>query len=390
MSTAQATGRPGLRVPDAVRDRFSEIVSQLTAAGALIVVFIYLSFASPYFLSAGNLFNVGVQSSVIALVAVGETLVILTAGIDLSVGSVAALSGVLGVMAMSQAGLPVFVGVLIGVAVGALAGLVNGLLVSRGQLAPFIATLGMFGVARGLAFIVSGAVAVYGAPDNFRLVGEGEIGPVPLPIIYLVVVAVLGHLVLTRTRLGRYSYAMGSNKEAARFSGIPVRFYQMYVYIICGALAGFGGMILSSRVHSGQPNSAIGLELDVIAAAVIGGASLFGGQGTVAGTLIGAFLIGLIRNGSVLLNITQYYQQVIIGVIIWIAVYWDQLRRRRLSAGAQTKRREDKDADVETASGNGGGTSSDQHADAGLRRREVASGEDRAGAGADHPPRGRT
>lgn len=393
MSTAQATGRGGLRVPDTVRDRFSEIVSQLTAVGALIVVFIYLSFASPYFLSAGNLFNVGVQSSVIALVAVGETLVILTAGIDLSVGSVAALSGVLGVMAMSQGGLPVFVGVLVGVAVGAVAGLVNGLLVSRGQLAPFIATLGMFGVARGLAFIVSGAVAVYGAPDNFRLVGEGEIGPVPLPIIYLVIVAVLGHLVLTRTRLGRYSYAMGSNKDAARFSGIPVRLYQMYVYIICGALAGFGGMILSSRVHSGQPNSAIGLELDVIAAAVIGGASLFGGQGTVAGTLIGAFLIGLIRNGSVLLNITQYYQEVIIGVIIWLAVYWDQLRRRRLSAGAQTMRKEDKDADVETAGDNGGGTSgagdTDHHAGAGLRDREVASGEDRAGAGADHPSRGR-
>lgn len=389
MSTAQAPGRAGLRMPDAVRDRLSEVVSQLTAAGALIVVFIALSFASPYFLTAGNLFNVGVQSSVIALVAVGETLVILTAGIDLSVGSVAALAGVLGVMSMSQAGLPVFVGVLVGIAVGAVAGLVNGLLVSRGGLAPFIATLGMFGVARGLAFIVSGAVAIYGAPDNFRLVGEGQIGPIPLTIIYLVVIAVLGHFIFTRTRLGRYSYAIGSNRDAARFSGIPVRLYQLYVYILAGGLAGFGGMILASRVHSGQPNAAIGLELDVIAAAVIGGASLFGGQGTVAGTLIGAFLIGLIRNGSVLLNVTQYYQQVIIGVIIWIAVYWDQLRRRRLSAAGQTKRKEGKDADVEPKSRSGTGDGEHADGDAGLRGRDAAPGEDRARAGADNPSRGR-
>jgi ribose transport system permease protein len=352
MSTAgKAKQTGGPRLPTAVRDRLSEVVSQLAAAGALIVVVVYLSFASPYFLTAGNLFNVGVQSSVIALVAIAQTLVILTAGIDLSVGSVAALAGMLGVMAMAQAGMPVIVGVLVGVAAGALAGLVNGLLVARAQLAPFIATLGMFGVARGLAFIVSGAVAVYGAPDSFRLVGEGEIGPVPLPIIYLVIVGVLGHVVFTRTKLGRYSYAIGSNLDAARLSGIPVRRYQTYVYIISGALAGFGGMILASRVHSGQPNTAIGLELDVIAAAVIGGASLFGGQGTVVGTLIGAFLIGLIRDGSVLLDITQYYQQVIIGVIIWLAVFWDQWRRRRLSAAAATNRREIKGADARARRG---------------------------------------
>jgi ribose transport system permease protein len=270
--------------------------------------------------------------------------VILTAGIDLSVGSVAGLSGVVGSMAMSNWGLPMILGIVVGILVGGIAGTGNGLLVTRAGLPPFIATLGMMGVARGLTFIVSGAVAIYGLPGSFRKVGEGQIGPVPLPLLYLVVIAVLGHLVLSRTRLGRYTYAIGSNKDAARLSGIPINKVLVSVYVISGALAGFGGMIAASRVHSGQPNYGIGLELDVIAACVIGGASLFGGQGTIGGTLIGAFLMGVIRDGAVLLNITQYYQQVVIGVIIWVAVYWDQLRRRRLAAAADKPRRGGEDA----------------------------------------------
>jgi ribose transport system permease protein len=319
----------------ALRERLSEVVSQLAAAGALIVVFVFLSFASPVFLSADNLFNIGSQTAVVAVIAIGMTLVIITAGIDLSVGSVSALSGVLGVMMMAQAGLPVPVAILGGTLVGATCGLVNGLLVSVGGLNPFIATLGMLTVARGLTFIVTNAVAVFGTPNSFRLLGQGVIGPIPIPILVIVVVAVIGYIVLSRTRLGRYAYAMGSNLEAARLSGIPIRRYLTSVYVISGALAGFGGMIAASRVNSGQPNFGIGLELDVIAAAVIGGASLFGGQGTVVGTLIGAFLIALIRNGAVLLDINTFYQQVIIGVVIWLAVFWDQYRRRRLAAASE-------------------------------------------------------
>jgi ribose transport system permease protein len=323
----------------AIRDRMNEIVSQLAAAAGLIVVFVALSFASPYFLTSNNLFNVCVQIAVVAILAVGQTMVILTAGIDLSVGSVAGLSGVVGSMAMANWGLPMTLGIVVGILVGAVAGTGNGLLVTRAGLPPFIATLGMMGVARGLTFIVSGAVAIYGLPDSFRKVGEGEIGPIPLPLLYLIVIAIAGHMVLTRTRLGRYTYAIGSNKDAARLSGIPINKVLVSVYVISGALAGLGGMIAASRVHSGQPNYGVGLELDVIAACVIGGASLFGGQGTIGGTLIGAFLMGIIRDGAVLLNITQYYQQVVIGVIIWVAVYWDQVRRRRLAAPAETPRR---------------------------------------------------
>jgi ribose transport system permease protein len=332
MTNTTATGERGA---GALRERLSDVVSQLAAAGALIVVFIFLSIASPVFLSADNLFNVGAQTAVVAVIAIGMTLVIITAGIDLSVGSVAALSGVVGVMMMANLGLPVPLAIIGGTLVGALAGLVNGLLVSVAGLAPFIATLGMLTVARGLVYIVTNAQAIFGAPDSFRLLGQGVIGPIPIPILVIVVVAVAGYIVLSRTRLGRYAYAMGSNLEAARLSGIPVRRYLTSVYVISGALAGFGGMIAASRVNSGQPNFGIGLELDVIAAAVIGGASLFGGQGTVLGTLIGAFLIALIRNGAVLLDVSTFYQQVIIGVVIWLAVLGDQYRRRRLATASE-------------------------------------------------------
>ncbi|MGH3979490.1 MAG: ABC transporter permease [Pseudonocardiaceae bacterium] len=322
-------------LPAALRDRLSDAVSQVAAGGILIVLFIALSIASPAFLTADNLFNLGSQTSVNAVMAVGVTLVIITAGIDLSVGSVAALSGVVGVLIMAQLGFGALLGILGGIAVGAAAGLVNGLLVSVVGLPPFIATLGMLSVARGLVLISTGAVSVFGAPEGFRLLGQGVIGSLPIPILVIVVVAVAGHLVLTRTRLGRYAYAMGSNAEAARLSGIPVRRHLTGVYVICGALAGLGGMIAASRINSGQPNFGEGLELDVIAAVVIGGASLFGGQGTVLGSLIGAFLVALIRNGAVLLDINTFYQNVIIGVIIWIAVFWDRFRRRRLGTGIE-------------------------------------------------------
>ncbi|MGI8908974.1 MAG: ABC transporter permease [Rubrobacteraceae bacterium] len=320
----------------ALRERFSDAVSQLAAAGALIVVFVFLSIASPAFLTADNLFNIGSQTAVVAVIAIGMTLVIITAGIDLSVGSVAAFAGVMGVMMIVDFGFPVPLALLGGTLVGAACGLVNGFLVSTAGLNPFIATLGMLSVARGLVYIFSDAQAIFGTPDSFRLLGQGVIaGGIPIPLIVTLAIAIVGFIILSRTKLGRYAYAIGSNLEAARLSGIPVRRYLTLVYVISGALAGFGGMIAASRVNSGQPNFGVGLELDVIAAAVIGGASLFGGQGTVIGTLIGAFLIALIRNGSVLLGVDIFYQQVIIGVVIWIAVFWDQYRRRRLASSSE-------------------------------------------------------
>lgn len=324
-----ARTRPVL--PQAVRDRLTDVVSQLAAGGALAAVFIYLSFASPVFLTVGNLSNIVVQTTVSAVIAIGMTFVIITAGIDLSVGAVAALAMVLGVKLMVGSGLPWPLAVAFGTLIGGMCGLANGALVTLARLAPFIATLGMMSAARGLVFIVTGATAVFGVPSSFRFLGQGTIGPIPFPLICLIVLALAAHILLTRTRLGRYAYAIGSNPEAARLSGIPIRRYLVAVYALQGVLAGFGGMIAASRVVSGQPNFGLGLELDVIAAAVIGGASLFGGEGTIVGTLIGAFLIALIRNGAVLLDVNIFYQSVIIGLVIWLAVFWDQFRRRRLA-----------------------------------------------------------
>ncbi|MDI2031496.1 ABC transporter permease [Saccharopolyspora sp. TS4A08] len=329
---APSTGDRGLL--GGLGDRLSGAVSQVAAAGALIVVFIVLSIVAPSFLTADNLFNLGSQTSVNAVMAVGVTLVIITGGIDLSVGSVAALSGVIGVLLMAEYGFNPLLGIVGGLVVGALAGLVNGLLVSVVGLPPFIATLGMLSVGRGLVLIATGAVAVFGAPDSFRLLGQGVIGILPIPIALIILVAVLGYVVLTRTRLGRYAYVMGSNMEAARLSGVPVKRYITSVYVLSGALAGLGGMIAASRINSGQPNFGEGLELDVIAAVVIGGASLMGGRGTVLGSLIGAFLVAVIRNGAVQLNIGTFYQNVLIGVIIWLAVWWDLYQRRKLGGDA--------------------------------------------------------
>lgn len=316
-------------------DRASGAISQVAAAGALIVIFVVLSIVAPSFLTADNLFNLGSQTSVNAVMAVGVTLVIITGGIDLSVGSVSALAGVVGVILMAHYGFGPLAGIACGLLVGALAGLVNGLLVSVVGLPPFIATLGMLSVGRGLVLIVTGAVAVFGAPESFRLLGQGVLSGIPIPILVVAVVAIGGHVLLTRTRLGRYAYVMGSNMEAARLSGVPVKKHTTAVYVLSGLLAGLGGMIAASRISSGQPNFGEGLELDVIAAVVIGGASLFGGRGTMLGSLIGAFLVAMIRNGAVQLNIGTFYQNVLIGIIIWLAVWWDRYQRRKLSGDTE-------------------------------------------------------
>lgn len=321
-----------LSLKQRLRERLSNVVAQLAAAGALLVVFVLLCFVSPVFLTFNNLFNIVAQTTVTAVIALGMTLVIITAGIDLSVGSTAALGGMMGTLAMAHVSWPL--GVLIGTLVGGVVGLINGLLITRAHLNPFIATLGSQSAIRGLVYLSTNAVGVYNLPPDFAILGNGSIFGIPVPLIILVLLAVMMHVVLSLTRLGRHAYAIGSNAEAARLSGISITRTLLAIYVILGLLAGFGGMIASSRVISGQPNFGIGLELDIIAAAVIGGASLFGGQGTILGTLIGAFLIALIRNGAVLLNINEFYQDIIIGVVIWLAVYWDQFRRRRLLKSA--------------------------------------------------------
>jgi ribose transport system permease protein len=307
------------------------MIQRLLPFLTLIALFIFLSLASPYFLTTTNLSSVARQTAVINIMALGMTLVIISGGIDLSVGSVLALSGLIGSMCMG-AGWPILPSIAAGLATGLACGMVNGVLITRLRIEPFIVTLGMLGIARGTALIISNGLPVHNLPQGFSFLGEGALLGVPFVLWLLLVCALLMHGLLDRTQLGRYSYAIGSNREAAVYAGIPVAFHLTGVYSICGLLTGLAGMIEASRLMTGQPTAGQGYELQAIAAVVIGGGSLRGGEGSVVGTLIGALIMGLLSNGSDLLGISPYLQQAIIGSIIILAVTVDELRKRKAIA----------------------------------------------------------
>jgi ribose transport system permease protein len=307
------------------------VIQRLLPALSLIILFVALSIASPHFLTNTNLSSVVRQTAVINIMALGMTLVIIAGGIDLSVGAILAMGGLIGTMAMER-GYPVLAGVAIGVLTGLFWGFVNGLLTTRLRIAPFIVTLGTLGIVRGLALIISNGLPVHKIPPAFSYLGEGTLLGVPFVLWLLVVCAAITHVVLEHTRMGRYAFAIGSNPDAALYAGIPVAFHTTAVYAICGMLTGLAGMIEASRLMTGQPTAGQGYELQVIAAVVIGGGSLRGGEGSVIGTLIGAFIMGLLSNGSDLLGISPYLQQAIIGAVIILAVTVDELRKRKLGS----------------------------------------------------------
>ena len=307
-----------------------QAIQRLLPFISLALLFVVLSIASPYFLTATNLSSVIRQTAVINIMALGMTLVIVSGGIDLSVGSILAFSGVIGTMTMVGTG-SVPLGIGAGIACGALWGCANGLMISMLRIPPFIVTLGTLGIVRGLTLVISGGLPVVGLPKEHGFLGEGTIGPAPFVLVVLVVCAVLTHFALHGTKLGRYTYAIGSNEAAAVYAGIPVARYKVAIYAICGLLTGLAGMIETSRLMTGQPTAGVSYELQVIAAVVIGGGSLTGGAGTVIGTLIGAFIMGLLSNGSDLLGVNPYWQQVIIGAIIILAVALDEARKRRFA-----------------------------------------------------------
>jgi ribose transport system permease protein len=306
------------------------MIQRLLPFVTLIVLFFGLSLATPNFLTNTNLSSVVRQTAVINLMSLGMTLIIVSGGIDLSVGAILAMGGLFGTMAMSN-GASIPVGVLVGIATGCGCGLVNGLLISWLRINPFIVTLGMLGIVRGTTLMISNGLPVHEIPQSFSFLGEGNVLGVPFVLWLLVVCAVLMHLVLEHTRLGRYAFAIGSNPQAAFYAGIPVRFHVTAVYAIGGMLTGLAGMIEASRLMTGQPTAGHGYELQAIAAVVIGGGSLTGGVGSVLGTLIGAFIMGLLSNGSDLLGINPYLQQAIIGAVIILAVTVDELRKRRMA-----------------------------------------------------------
>ncbi len=315
--------------PAASKTSLREWGERLLPFASVVVLFIVLSILSPYFLTVQNLSSVARQSAVIVIIALGMTLVMISGGIDLSVGSVMAFAGICGTtMLAARWGLAA--SILGATLAGALWGLANSLLITLLRVSPFIATLGTMGAARGLTLVITNGMPVVNLPDSFGRLGDGNIlRVVPVPLAILVVLALLTGFILKYTRLGRYAYAIGSNAEAARYAGIPIRMYLVAIYVFAGALTGFAGMIESSRLMTGQPTAGQGYELSVIAAVVIGGASLSGGEGTVSGAVAGAFLMGLIANGSNLLGVSPFWQQVLIGGVIVLAVAVDELRKRR-------------------------------------------------------------
>jgi ribose/xylose/arabinose/galactoside ABC-type transport system permease subunit len=301
--------------------------AQLGLAIALAVLMAALSAARPNFLTLANLVNVLRQISINGILAVGVTYVLLTGGVDLSLGSMVALTGVVAARFAHPGEFVVFVPVCLGILAGACCGVLNGWIVTRGRVAPFIVTLGMMTSARGLALLISGGRPVSNLSAAFTRIGGGYLAAVPIPILIFFGVALASHVFLRNMRAGRHLYAVGGNENAARASGVKVGRVKMMAYTLCGALAGLAGVVLASRITTGQPNAGIGYELDAIAAVVIGGTSLNGGVGGVWGTVLGALLIGVLNNGLDLLNVSSYYQQVIKGVIIVGAVWLDRSNR---------------------------------------------------------------
>lgn len=295
---------------------------------SLIVLFVGLAIASPHFLTRTNLSSVVRQTAVINIMALGMTIIIIAGGIDLSVGAILAMGGLLGTMAMAK-GMPIAAGIAIGILTGLGCGLLNGILTARLKIAPFIVTLGTLGIFRGATLIISNGLPVHEIPQGFAFLGDGNLVYVPFVLWLLLLCAVAMHFILDHTKLGRYAFAIGSNTAAAIYAGIPVGRYTVAVYAIGGMLTGLSGMIEASRLMTGQPTAGQGYELQAIAAVVIGGGSLTGGEGSVVGTLIGAFIMGLLANGSDLLGISNYVQQVVIGAVIILAVTVDEVRKRR-------------------------------------------------------------
>jgi ribose transport system permease protein len=327
-----------------MNDKQKDLFQKFAALASLLGLTIVFSLVSDAFLSIGNGMTIALQVTSIAYLGIGATCVIITGGIDLSVGAILALSGVVAALAV-KAGVPVPLGMFAGLLAGSLCGAVNGLCVTLLKLPPFIATLGMMLVARGVALQITDAKAIGGLGDSFAELGNGSLWRVvnmgadgfpdvafpgiPYPVLLMAVLAVAVAVLLTRTTLGRHLYAVGSNAEAARLSGVDVRGVTLFAYVLSGTLAGLTGCVLMSRLVTAQPSEGLMYELDAIAAAVIGGTSLSGGVGTISGTVIGAFVIGILRNGLNMGGVSAFTQQIIIGLVILLTVWIDQMRHRR-------------------------------------------------------------
>ena len=308
-----------------------QYINNIRQYGLLIVfgiICLIISLITPQFLTLSNLTIIVTQVSINALLAFGVTFVIITGGIDLSLGSIVAVTGVTSAMLAHPDSYPVLIPIVMGLLAGLLMGAFNGFIITKSKIAPFIVTLGTMTIGRGLALILSDGRPVSNLSDSFNYLGSGTVFGIPFLILIFILVFALCSIILSKTILGRHIYAIGGNEQAARATGINIDRVKLSVYSISGLLAGLAGILLASRITTGQPNAGAGFELDAIAAVVIGGTSTAGGRGTMTGTLIGVLLIGVINNGLDLLNVTSYYQQVVMGIIIIGAVIVDSLNQK--------------------------------------------------------------
>ena len=309
-------------------DGYGTKVKQIAARYGIYIafglMFVFLSLWSPWFLTFDNILNILRQCSINGIIAVGATLVIITGGIDLSVGAIVALAAVSAASVAHPDTYPVIVPILVGLAVGALCGGINGFIIAKGRIAPFIVTLGMMTIVRGGSLVMSDGRPVINLSDEYNAIGGGYLWGVPLPVFLFIGVVLIGAFLLHFCKFGRHVYAVGGNELAAVVSGLNVGRVKMGVYTLAGLFAGFAGIILSSRVMTGSPAAGAGYELDAIAAVVIGGTSLAGGTGAILGTVIGTLIIGTMNNGLDLLNVSSYFQQIVKGIIIISAVLLDQ------------------------------------------------------------------
>ena len=306
----------------------TELFRKYGMLAVLVLLVAYFSFGSKYFLTGDNIINILRQSAVGGISAVGLTFVMLTGGIDLSIGSVIGMTSVVTAISMSTWGLPVWISVIFGLLVGMIIGLMNGVLITYVKIPPLIATLGVMTSVRGLCYIFTGGLPVYSFPPAFDVFGKGYVGFVPVPVIIMAVILVIGWYVLNKTRYGRYLYAIGGNAEAARLSGISINRNLVMTYEYAGLLSAIAGVVELSRLSSGQPSAGSGFEMTVITAVVLGGISVAGGEGKFFGVVIGVFVMGVLTNGLVMMNVYEYYQQLIKGLVLLVAVGIDQMSKQ--------------------------------------------------------------
>jgi Ribose/xylose/arabinose/galactoside ABC-type transport systems, permease components len=309
--------------------KINNLIKKYAMVLVLILLIALFTIGNPLFFSIGNFINVFRQVSMLAIVAIGMTFVLISGGIDLAVGSQLSFIGVLIATLVSVLGINPFIACLIGIAATTFIGMINGIIISKTKVPPLIVTLAMMQILQGLGFIISRGVPVYGLPESLKFLGQGYLGPVPVPIIIMVIIMLAGAFILNKTYIGRYFYATGSNEEAARLSGLSVTRIKITAYMSSGFFSGIAGIIMMGRINSGNPTAGRSFEMDVLTAAVLGGVSVLGGEGKVFGAFIGVLIIGVLSNGLIIMGINEYYQLMIKGLVLLFAVIFDSLNNKK-------------------------------------------------------------